>query len=147
MHAKPDWSPHPPVVLEDVGLRLALLPWPGIVGIVYRPRRIEMDLARAIQEPMLAHVRQSYPDADVYDIVHDWSQTTGYDSSARVSLTRWTLANRRLFRRAMIVPSSNETAIMRLGITTAALALRPLGLELELIPDVQTAIEMLRADH
>lgn len=136
------WS-EPDATNEAIGLQFSFMPWPGIIAVMSRPTRIDMEVADALMVPMLELVRNRFPDAERFDILHDWSLATGYDTQARLVLTKWVLDQRSVFGRIMIIPSANESALMKLGITTAALAIRPFGLELELVESVDQGMSSL----
>lgn len=75
-------------------------------------------------------------------IFHDWEAVTGYDSEARVHLTRWTLsAPREALAECHVLVRSRLVAM---GVSTAALALRVLDVPLR-SHSMRTEFEAKRA--
>lgn len=138
------WS-SPDVIYDELGMTFSYLPWPGIVGQITRPRLIDLEVADVVTEPMLELMEERFPDAPRYDILHDWSATTGYLTQARIKMTKWVITRREKIGRIVIVPSATETTIMKMGMTTAAMAFRPFGISIDSADDVDAGFQDLQS--
>ncbi len=109
---------------------------------ITRACRIDDAIANWYIEHYIDFVRTAVPEGRFYG-VHDWSTAEGYTAEARSKLTQWTMANRKDFERVVIVMGA-QNAIMRLGVSTARLALRAVGLRFDMAEDFAAALQELR---
>lgn len=116
-----------------------------VISHVTEPVIIDDVIANYYTDHFLAEIRKRIPEG-AYDSVTDWSLNARYTTSARAKLTQWTMANRKDFRCLRIVmPPQN--AIMRLGLSTATLALKAVGVDFEVKASLADVAQELGFDR
>jgi hypothetical protein len=136
------WLQPPHLRQDEYAIEVTFTEPAGAVVRFLQPLKVDSKVAAWLAEPLLSSVRRRFPQADSLCFVHDWSMATGYDVQARVSLTQWAVEHRQLLKRTYIISPEGEGRIMRIGVTTAALTLRPFGVRIELVPDLPRALEL-----
>lgn len=98
-----------------------------------RELKIEHAYSRWTLEELLPLVRRRIPTGAIRSI-SDWRLAAGYTSEARSELTEFTLGRRREFETLRIAAGATNAG-MRVGLSTATLALRLVGLDFRVVED------------
>jgi len=123
MSARPPQLPAATKVIEHARGRVELTSRGDVLATVASVHIVVGD-ARALTQFVEA-VRRKHTSVRIF---HDWEAVSGYDSEARVHLTRWTLsAPREALAECHVLVRSRLVAM---GVSTAALALRVLDVPL-----------------
>ena len=134
------WVDPPHEVLEESGVTFTFTNPPGVVVRIIKPVQIDGDIVAVLTHPLRRRLPERFPDSEhVY--VHDWSRATGYEVAARTALTNWVIRHRHEIGGAHIVSPESDGALLRVGVSTAALTLRPFRVRLRLHNTLEQALD------
>lgn len=95
-------------------------------------------VAKYVSEHIYTVMRAHFPLTSRFLYVHDFSEASSYEPRAREILTEWALRIPDQITRAfLIMPTSNN--LFRMGISTAAMALRDDGIPIEVVRNLDEA--------
>lgn len=134
----------PDVASEELGVAAWWTTWPGAVVRV-GARRIELPLTRFLTDTIYPRLVDRFGNPETIRIIHDWSSVRGYDLASRVELTKWMLAKHRELPDVWIVGPQDGGAIVRMGISTGALALRGVGVRIHVCDSTEEALDAVRS--
>lgn len=119
---------------EDDGLRVWLTrPW-GYVSFFERPRsRLTDRAARFLSGEVRDAVLAVRPAGARLHVVHDWRNVVGYDSAARAHLVDVVRNTQSELGPCAFLLGENAPSIVRMGVDVAAIALRPLGVDVAVV--------------
>jgi hypothetical protein len=77
--------------------------------------------------------------------VHEWSAMTGYTRETRVEMTEWALRIRKHIARVVVHLGPEAPALVKMGISVASTALTMASVELDLVRDIDAALDEIDA--
>jgi hypothetical protein len=135
----------PPHLLhERSGLRAWLTEPAGVLTQVTTQVRGDLEMARflstTVSDAVLALPRER---GQRLTFVHEWSRLQGYTPETREMLTEWGIRIRNDVDRIIVALRSDTSAIVRMGISVASIALRIAGVRLKLVDSIDDVIDEL----
>ena len=115
---------------------------PGFIAQVPSGVHVDLEVAEAHVTRLYADLMRIFPGVGRYYMILDWSNATGYDSDARSRFTDWCIAHRREIAEAIVVVPPHAR-FLRMGVQVGRLALRVVGLNLNVADSLDEVIARL----
>jgi hypothetical protein len=126
------------------GLRAWLTEPPGVLTQVTTQVRGSVEMARflstTVSDAVLALPRER---GQRLLFIHEWSRLEGYSPETRELLTDWGIRIRHDVERIVVSLRPETSAIVRMGISVASIALRIAGVNLQLVDSIEPVLHEL----
>lgn len=126
----------PEPMFRDEDLGVAMWFWPDArVSALSLTRELVIghEYSRWSLEELFPLIRRYIPEGEIRSL-NDWRFASSYTSEARSELTEFTLGRRKEFETLRIAAGATNAG-MRVGLSTAKLALRVVGLDFRVVDD------------